>query len=138
MNAVLTSTRTITYDFFEICKPPIALLVLVTTFSGMWLASSGALKFDLIILTLIGTGLAFTASGAFKNYVDREADKLIAHTRMRALPTERPHPRQALWSDIMFNLWYFAILFYLAIPFLYLLSLFTFIFIDCKCGGSIM
>ncbi len=116
MSATLTATRNALSDFVEICKPRIALLVLVTTFSGMWLASSANLSFDLIFLTLLGTGLASAASGAFNNYVDREVDKLMARTRTRALPCSRLHPQQALWLGVMLSLWSFAILFYLVNP----------------------
>ena len=116
MSATITATRSLASDLVEICKPRITLLVLVTTFAGMWLAASTALKLDLIILTLLGTGLASAASGAFNNYVDREVDKLMARTRMRALPSSRLHPQQALWLGVMLNLWSFAILFYLVNP----------------------
>ena len=116
MSATLTITRSLLTDFVEICKPRIALLVLVTTFSGMWLASAAALSFELVFLTLLGTGLASAASGAFNNYVDREVDKLMARTRMRALPSSRLHPQQALWLGVMLSLWSFAILFYLVNP----------------------
>ncbi len=116
MSATITATRSLASDLVEICKPRITLLVLVTTFAGMWLAASTALKLDLIILTLLGTGLASAASGAFNNYVDREVDKLMARTRMRALPSSRLHPQQALWLGVMLSLWSFAILFYLVNP----------------------
>lgn len=116
VNATITATRSLAADFFEICKPRIALLVLVTTFSGMWLAGSSSLGLDLILLTLIGTGLGAAASGAFNNYIDREVDKQMARTRNRALPTGRLHPQQALWLGVMLSLWSFAILFYFVNP----------------------
>ena len=100
----------------ELCKPRITVLVLVTTFAGMWLAGNGTVTLDLIIFTLLGTGLASSASGALNNYVDREVDKCMARTRMRALPCSRLHPQQALWLGIMLSLWSFAILFYLVNP----------------------
>ena len=92
------------------------MLVLVTTFAGMWLAGNGTVTLDLIIFTLLGTGLASSASGALNNYVDREVDKRMARTRMRALPCSRLHPQQALWLGIMLSLWSFAVLFYLVNP----------------------
>ncbi len=116
MSATITAVRSQTNDFIELCKPRIALLVLVTTFSGMWLAGNGVVAIDLIIATLIGTGLASAASGALNNYVDREVDKKMARTRMRALPSSRLHPQQALWLGVMLSLWSFAILFYLVNP----------------------
>ena len=116
MSATRTAVRSQASDFIELCKPRIALLVLVTTFTGMWLASSGAAALDLVILTLLGTGLASAASGAFNNYVDREVDKQMARTRTRALPSSRLHPQQALWLGVMLSSWSFAILFYLVNP----------------------
>jgi len=112
----ITANRSLAADLVEICKPRIALLVLVTTFAGMWLAAGSALAFELVFFTLLGTGLASAASGAFNNYVDREVDKLMARTRMRALPSLRLHPQQALWLGVMLSLWSFAILFYLVNP----------------------
>ena len=116
MNATLTAARSQASDLIELCKPRIALLVLVTTFTGMWIASNGYVAVDLVILTLLGTGLASAASGAFNNYVDREVDKQMARTRTRALPSSRLHPQQALWLGVMLSLWSFAILFYLVNP----------------------
>ena len=116
MNATLTAARSQASDLIELCKPRIALLVLVTTFTGMWIASNGYVALDLVILTLLGTGLASAASGAFNNYVDREVDKQMARTRTRALPSSRLHPQQALWLGVMLSLWSFAILFYLVNP----------------------
>ena len=112
MNATITAVRSQASDLIEICKPRIALLVLVTTFAGMWLASDGSINLDLVIFTLLGTGLASAASGAFNNYVDREVDKQMARTRTRALPSSRLIPQQALWLGVMLSMWSFAILFY--------------------------
>ena len=116
MNATITAFRDQASDFVELCKPRITVLVLVTTFAGMWLAGDGSITLDLIIFTLLGTGLASSASGALNNYVDREVDKRMARTRMRALPCSRLHPQQALWLGIMLSLWSFSILFYLVNP----------------------
>ncbi len=116
MNATIITVRSQAGDFLELCKPRIAILALVTTFTGMWLASNGTVAIDLAILTLLGTGLAAAASGAFNNYVDREVDKQMPRTRTRALPSSRLHPQQALWLGVMLSLWSFAILFYLVNP----------------------
>ena len=116
MNATITAVRTQVSDLFEICKPRIALLVLLTTFAGMWLAAGGFVPLDLVFYTLIGTGMASAASGALNNYVDREVDKLMARTRTRALPSSRLHPQQALWTGAILSILSFAVLFYLVNP----------------------
>ena len=116
MNATISAVRTHANDLFEISKPRIALLVLLTTFAGMWLASGGYVSLDLVVYTLMGTGLASASSGALNNYVDREVDKLMARTRNRALPTSRLHPQQALWLGGLLSISSFTILFYLVNP----------------------
>ena len=116
MNATITAVRTQASDFFELCKPRIALLVLLTTFTGMWLAGGGSVSLELVIYTLFGTGLASASSGALNNYVDREVDKLMARTRTRALPSARLFPQQALWLGGLLSISSFAILFYLVNP----------------------
>jgi len=116
LNATISAVRTQASDLFEISKPRIALLVLLTTFAGMWLAGGGHVPLDLVIYTLIGTSLASASSGALNNYVDREVDKLMARTRNRALPTSRLQPQQALWFGAILSISSFAILFYLVNP----------------------
>lgn len=116
LNATISAVRTHANDLFEISKPRIALLVLLTTFAGMWLASGGYVSLDLVVYTLMGTGLASASSGALNNYVDREVDKLMARTRNRALPTSRLHPQQALWLGGLLSISSFTILFYLVNP----------------------
>lgn len=115
-DASITAVRSQTSDLFEICKPRIALLVLITTFTGMWLAGNGAVSLDLAFITLLGTGLASAASGAFNNYVDREVDKHMARTRTRALPSSRLHPQQALWLGGTLSISSFILLYYFVNP----------------------
>ena len=108
----IANVRNQAVDFYEITKPRIALLVLVTTFVGMWVASSGSAGILLIFLTLLGTGLASAASGTFNNYVDREIDQRMARTRNRALPAKRLRPQQALWFGFVLTIAAFLILYY--------------------------
>ena len=115
-DATITAVRSQASDLFEICKPRIALLVLITTFTGMWLAGNGSVSLDLAFFTLLGTGLASAASGAFNNYVDREVDKHMARTRTRALPSSRLHPQQALWLGGTLSISSFILLFHFVNP----------------------
>jgi protoheme IX farnesyltransferase len=111
VGATLTAVRCQVGDFVELTKPRITLLVLVTTFTGMWLASAGALALELVFLTLVGTGLASASSGVLNNYTDREIDKYMARTRNRALPAGRMDAQLALWFGLLLGLTAFVILF---------------------------
>ncbi len=88
-NVVLTTFRKQFVDFYELTKPRITTLVLVTTFVGMWVASSGSVSFSLVFFTLLGTGLASASSATFNNFIDREIDARMLRTRSRALPSGR-------------------------------------------------
>lgn len=87
-------------DFVALTKPRITLLVLFTTFVGMWLASQGSLSLELIFFTLLGTGLASGASGVFNHYVDRDIDPLMRRTKNRPIASGRVHPAAALFFGI--------------------------------------
>lgn len=108
----LSAIRNQSADFYELAKPRIALLVLVTTFVGMWVASSGTASLSLIFFTLLGTGLASSASGALNNYIDREIDQRMARTRNRALPAGRMRPQHALWFAFILTVAAYLILNY--------------------------
>ncbi len=116
MSATLTAVRCQIGDFVELTKPRITLLVLVTTYTGMWLASAGTLSLELVLLTLLGTGLA-SASGCVLNMVaDRDIDKHMARTLNRALPAGRMDPQIALYFAFLLGISAFAILFFAVNP----------------------
>lgn len=89
--------RSFIHDCYELTKPRITFLVLITTFTGMWLAARGVPPFTLVVPTLLGVGLAAASSSALNNYIDREIDKYMQRTQKRPLPTGRIKPQIALW-----------------------------------------
>jgi protoheme IX farnesyltransferase len=128
LSATLTAVRSQANDFVEMTKPRIALLVLVTTYSGMWLASGGVLSLELVFFTLLGTGLASASSGVLNNYIDREIDKVMTRTRNRALPTGRLDPQIALGFGLLLGFTGFVILFYAINPLTAALAVGTILF----------
>lgn len=97
-------------DYWELTKPRITRLVLVTTFGGAWLAAGGLPDPALLTVTLVGTALAAGSSSVLNNFIDRDADRNMARTRDRALPTGRITPRGALVWGLMLGAVAFAIL----------------------------
>lgn len=83
-------------DLYELTKPRIAFLVLITTYTGMWLASGGLPSLKLTFFALLGIGLASGSSSALNNYIDREIDKVMTRTKNRALPSGRVKPWNAI------------------------------------------
>ena len=106
----IATFRSQAVDYYELTKPRITLLVLVTTFVGMWIANHASININLVFFTLLGTGLASAASATFNNYIDRNIDQLMARTRNRALPAGRLRPNQALWFGAILTIAAFSIL----------------------------
>lgn len=112
MSATVLAVRSTFNDLFELTKPRINLLVLVTTFSGMWLAAGGAPPLTLICATLLGTGLAAASSAVLNNFIDRDVDARMARTLHRALPSGRIDPQLALQFGLLLGAVAVAILFF--------------------------
>jgi protoheme IX farnesyltransferase len=84
-------------DYVKLTEPRINLLVILTGFVGMWMASRG-LPHDTwgILRGLLGLWLASAGSSVFNNYYDRDIDKLMLRTSGRPLPEGRVSPLSAL------------------------------------------
>ena len=83
-------------DYVQLSKPRIALVVLVATLAGMWLAAGSALTISQVSLTLLGVWLASASAGMLNNYVDRDIDRLMSRTAHRATAAGRLEPEQVL------------------------------------------
>lgn len=83
-------------DLWELTKPGINALVLVTAAVGSYLASEGRLDIQLLIWTLGGTALLSGGTNALNQYAERVADTRMKRTRDRPLPAGRLQPGLAL------------------------------------------
>jgi protoheme IX farnesyltransferase len=79
-------------DYYEITKPRIMYLLLITTFAAMVMAARGVPPIGLTLLTLVGGALAAGSAGAFNCVIDRDIDRLMARTMGRPLATGRISP----------------------------------------------
>lgn len=83
-------------DYFNLTKPRVNLLVLVTAACSMWIAPGGPPPFGIALATLLGTAFAGGAAGALNCYFDRDIDALMPRTSGRPLPAGRVEPAHAL------------------------------------------
>ncbi len=100
MGASVGAIREQVADYVELTKPRIALVVLVTTFAGMWLAGGNTLSISLVLATLLGTWLASASAGVLNNYIDRDIDQLMSRTAHRATAAGRVAPQQVLYFGL--------------------------------------
>ncbi|TNF70829.1 MAG: protoheme IX farnesyltransferase [Acidobacteria bacterium] len=83
-------------DLVELTKPRITLMVVVTAGIGLLLASGGQVPMELVLHTLIGTGLVAAGSAALNHVLERDIDALMRRTADRPLPAGRMSPDLAL------------------------------------------
>ena len=96
------------FDFYELAKPRIVGMVLVTTATGFLVAGPAWTGFALwgrLALTLLGTGLAAAGAAVLNNYLERDTDARMPRTRLRALPAGRIEPAVALAYGVLLVLW---------------------------------
>jgi protoheme IX farnesyltransferase len=84
-------------DFFELTKPRIVLMVLVTAFVGFYVGSERAVNYMALLNMLAGTALAAGGTLALNQYLERDTDAVMMRTRHRPLPDGRVQPGEALW-----------------------------------------
>jgi len=84
-------------DYIRLTSPGITLLVSLTGFIGMWIASRGTVtSLSLFLWGVLGVGLASAGSSVFNNYYDRDIDSLMGRTSRRPLPSRKIRPGNAL------------------------------------------
>jgi len=84
-------------DFFELTKPRIVLMVLVTAFVGFYVGSEKIPDYLRLLQTLFGTALAAGGTLALNQFLERDTDAMMERTRHRPLPDGRVQPREAVW-----------------------------------------
>lgn len=75
--------------FWELTKPGITRMVVLTTAAGFYAGSRGALDIGALFHTLLGTGLVAGGTNALNQVWERDVDALMPRTRQRPLPSGR-------------------------------------------------
>ncbi len=83
-------------DYWTLTKPEVNLLVLVSTLTGFDLAWHGAMRWGLLLDTLLGTLLVASGTGTLNQYLERRSDARMRRTAQRPLPAGRMNSSAAL------------------------------------------
>lgn len=74
-------------DYFDLCKPKVVALLLLTAIVGVVLASPpGDISLFTLVISTTGIGLAAAAGAAINQIVERESDAKMARTENRPMP----------------------------------------------------
>jgi heme o synthase len=83
-------------DYFELTKPRVVALIVLTAVVGTLLASRGLPPLDALIFGNLGIALSAASAAAVNHVLDRRIDARMARTRKRPLPSGHLAPAQAL------------------------------------------
>lgn len=97
-------------SYYQLTKPRIIPLLLITTAASMWMASKGQLEPTTVIFTLLGGTLAAACAQTLNCIYDRDIDYTMLRTRSRPIPSGRIQPRHALIFAIVLGILSFTLL----------------------------
>ncbi len=83
-------------SYYQLTKPRIIPLLLITTAAGMWMAADGKVDPFLLLVTLVGGTLAAASAQTLNCIYDRDIDYDMVRTRNRPIPSGKVQPRDAL------------------------------------------
>jgi protoheme IX farnesyltransferase len=84
-------------DYIQLTKPRITFLVIVTTFIGFLLGSSGPIEYVLLFHTIFGTALVAAGASALNMVLEWDVDARMRRTENRPIPSGRITVIQALF-----------------------------------------
>ncbi|MDA0687436.1 MAG: heme o synthase [Proteobacteria bacterium] len=114
-------------DFYEMCKPRVVMLMILTSLVGMFLAVPGMVPLDVLILGNLGIALVASSGAVVNHLIDRKIDVVMKRTHNRPIPQGRVDPRQAAIFAVAIGLIGMAILLFWVNPLSAWLTLASFI-----------
>lgn len=97
-------------SYYQLTKPRIIPLLLITTAGSMWIAGAGKVDPLLLLVTLTGGTLAAASAQTINCIYDRDIDYDMERTRHRPLPSGKIQPRDALIFAIALAILSFSLL----------------------------
>jgi protoheme IX farnesyltransferase len=93
-------------DYYELTKPRMNFLVVVTTMVGYYMSVRFGMAghWALLFHTLLGTALTAAGASVLNQYVERDLDTLMPRTANRPLPAGRLNPLEALAFGVLLSI----------------------------------
>jgi protoheme IX farnesyltransferase len=87
--------------YISLMKPHVTVLLLGTTLAAMAIAAQGMPALGVMLATLLGGAMAAGSANAINCWWDRDIDRLMSRTRLRALPARRVPEAHALTFGLL-------------------------------------
>lgn len=114
-------------DYYEMCKPRVVMLMVLTSLVGMFLAVPGMVPLDVLIWGNLGIALVSGAGAVVNHLIDHRIDTIMQRTLKRPIPQGKVTPRQALIFAAAICLLGMGILLFLVNPLCAWLTLASFV-----------
>ena len=95
MTDIITQSTASWRDYYEMCKPRVVMLMILTSLVGMLLAAPGMVPLDILILGNLGIALVAGSGAVVNHLIDRKIDVVMKRTHNRPIPQGRVDPLQA-------------------------------------------
>lgn len=101
-------------DYYQLTKPRIALLIVISTAVGYCYGITAGFRFTLFLHTLFGTALMAAGAAALNQWYERDIDACMKRTQMRPIASGRLSPAHAWLFGIVisvlgtFELWFYV------------------------------
>ena len=96
--------------FFELTKPRIILLILISTALGYYLGESGMINNLKFIYTMLGTAVLAGAAGTINHCIEKDLDILMDRTKSRPIPAGLISSQTALYFGLVQSIVGFIVL----------------------------
>ncbi|MDA1370892.1 MAG: heme o synthase [Proteobacteria bacterium] len=114
-------------DFYEMCKPRVVMLMILTSLVGMFLAVPGMVPLDILLLGNLGIALVAGSGAVVNHLIDRKIDVVMKRTHNRPLPQGRVDVKQTIFFAIAIGVTGMAILLFWVNPLCAWLTLASFV-----------
>lgn len=97
-------------DYYELCKPRVVLLMLLTSVIGMFMATPGMVPWQVLVFGNLGIALCAGSAAAVNHLVDRRIDLVMARTHDRPVAQGRVDATHAILFALVLGLFGMTIL----------------------------
>jgi len=82
-------------NYYQLCKPNVVLMMLVTALVGSLLASESVAPFSLLFFAMLGIAFCASSAAAINQIIDRKVDANMSRTDKRPIPQGEVSPINA-------------------------------------------
>ena len=96
MNNAIMDNKIGWQDYYQLTKPKVVMLMILTSVIGMFMATTGMVDWQVLVMGNLGLALCAGSAAAINHLVDRRIDAVMARTQKRPVATGKLPTQNAL------------------------------------------